>query len=222
MSNQNNFFSLGRKLFDNESITMDDFRNHITKRKEKQILEHRKKIMKDIYTKMFSSSFNQTDYNNLNVQNQNKNNNMEIDDEINNTNNINGNENKKKLIEKCLSEAKNLYNNLGEEFLYQIIEDNKISFCPKCAYPVIIVDKANSEEKNNNDDSIIISCVNSCFQFSLNETVFKKYSMDNLMDLYSQSLKNDNQCNHNDIAPITSGDDSILFTCITCLFDQFK
>ena len=83
MSNQNNFFSLGRKLFDNESITMDDFRNHITKRKEKQILEHRKKIMKDIYTKMFSNSLNKIENNNINVQIQNKNNNMEIEDEIN-------------------------------------------------------------------------------------------------------------------------------------------
>jgi len=222
MSNQNNFFGLGVNIFDNERITMDDFRNHITKRKEKQILEHRKKIMKDIYTKMFSNSLSKIENNNIDVQIQNKNNNMEIEDEINNDININGNENKKKLIEKCLTEAKNLYDNLGEEFIYRIIDDKKISFCPKCTYPVIIIDKINSEEKNNNSDSIIISCVNSCFQFSLNESVFNKYSMDNLMDLYSQALKNDNQCNHNDIAPITSGDDSVLFTCISCLFDQFQ
>ena len=127
---------------------------------------------------------------------------------------------KKKLIQKCLSDAKDLYDKLGEEFIYQIIDDKKISFCPKCTYPVIIVDK--NEEKNINNDSVIISCVNSCFQFDLSEAVFNKYSMDNIMDLYSQALKNDNQCKHDDIAPITSGGDGIIFTCVTCLFDQFK
>ena len=206
MSNDN-FFSLGKTLFDNEKITINDLRNDMTKRKEKQILEHRKKIMKDIYTKMFKSSFNKID-----------NENMEIEEE----NNINEKDNKKKLIEKCLFDDKNLYDNLGEEFIYRIIDDKKISFCPKCAYPVIIVDKINSEGKNKDNDSVIISCVNSCFQFTLNEKVFNKYSMDNIMDLYSQALKNDNKCNHNDIAPITSGEDGVLFTCITCLFDQFK
>ena len=207
MSNDNNFFSFGKTLFDNEKITINDLRNDMTKRKEKQILEHRKKIMKDIYTKMFKSSFNKID-----------NDNMEIEEE----NNLNEKDNKKKLIEKCLLDAKNLYDNLGEEFIYRIIDDKKISFCPKCAYPVIIVDKINSEGKNKDNDSVIISCVNSCFQFTLNEKVFNKYSMDNIMDLYSQALKNDNKCNHNDIAPITSGEDGVLFTCITCLFDQFK
>ena len=204
----NNFFSFGKTLFDNEKITINDLRNDMTKRKEKQILEHRKKIMKDIYTKMFKSSFNKIDNDN----------NMEIEEE----NNLNEKDNKKKLIEKCLFDAKNLYDNLGEEFIYRIIDDKKISFCPKCAYPVIIVDKINSEGKNKDNDSVIISCVNSCFQFTLNENVFNKYSMDNIMDLYSQALKNDNKCNHNDIAPITSGEDGVLFTCITCLFDQFK
>ena len=216
MSNDNNYFGIGKTLFDNEKITLNDLRNDMTKRKERQILERRKKIMKDIYTKMFKSSLNQIEESNNKINNDN----MEIEEE----NNIKENDNKKKLIEKCLLDAKNLYDNLGEEFIYRIIEDNKISFCPKCAYPVIIVDKINSEEKSKNkdSDSLIISCVNSCFQFTLSENVFNKYSMDNIMDLYSQSLKNDNKCNHNDIAPITSGDDGVLFTCITCLFEQFK
>ena len=217
MSNENNFFSIGRTLFDNEKITMDDLRNDKTKRKEKQILEHRKKIMKDIYTKMFNSGLNIIGNNNFNKETKDKSNNgMEIEEEINE------NENKKKLIEKCLSNAKELYDKLGEDYVYQIINDKKISFCPKCAYPVIIIDKINSEKNNNNSDSVTISCVNSCFQFNLSENVFDKYTMDNIMDLYSQSLKSDNQCNHNDIAPITSGEDGLLFTCITCLFEQFK
>ena len=216
MSNQNNFFCLGKSTFDNDdAITMDNIRNRATKRKEMQILERRKKIMKDIYAKMMQNSISK------NIELNNKNNNdMELEEENNNTNEIN---NKKNLINKCLTEAKDLYDKLGEEFIYQIIEDKKISFCPKCTYPVIIIDKTKIQDKKNiNNDSVTISCVNSCFQFDLSESIFDKYSMDNIMDLYSQALKNDNKCNHNDIAPITSGDDGVLFTCVTCIFEQFN
>ena len=216
MSNQNNFFCLGKSTFDNDdAITMDNIRNRSTKRKEMQILERRKKIMKDIYAKMMQNSISK------NIELNNKNNNdMELEEENNNTNEIN---NKKNLINKCLTEAKDLYDKLGEEFIYQIIEDKKISFCPKCTYPVIIIDKTKIQDKKNiNNDTVTISCVNSCFQFDLSESIFDKYSMDNIMDLYSQALKNDNKCNHNDIAPITSGDDGVLFTCVTCLFEQFN
>ena len=215
MSNQNNFFCLGKSTFENDTITINEMRNRVTKTKERQILERRKKIMKDIYAKMMQNSFNKN--NELCLKN---NNDMEIEEENNNTNEIS---NKKNLINKCLNEAKNLYDKLGEEFIYQIIDDKKISFCPKCTYPVIIIDKANLQEKKNiNNDTVTISCVNSCFQFELSESVFNKYSMDNIMDLYTQALKNDNKCNHNDIAPITSGDDGVLFTCVTCLFEQFN
>ena len=215
MSNQNNFFCLGKSTFDNDdTITMDDIRNRATKRKEIQIIERRKKYLKDIYARMMQNSFNK------NIESNNTNNNdMEVEDENNNMNEIN---NKKNLINKCLNEAKDLYDKLGEEFIYQIIDDKKISFCPKCTYPVIIIDKKNLPEKNINNDTVTISCVNSCFQFELSELVFNKYSMDNIMDLYTQALKNDNKCNHNDIAPITSGDDGVLFTCVTCIFDQFN
>ena len=215
MSNQNNFFCLGKSTFENDTITINEMRNRVTKTKERQILERRKKIMKDIYAKMMQNSFNKN--NELCLKN---NNDMEIEEENNNTNEIS---NKKNLINKCLNEAKNLYDKLGEEFIYQIIDDKKISFCPKCTYPVIIIDKANLQEKKNiNNDTVTISCVNSCFQFELSESVFDRYSMDNIMDLYAQALKNDNKCNHNDIAPITSGDDGVLFTCVTCLFEQFN
>ena len=216
MSNQNNFFCLGKSTFDNDdAITMDNIRNRATKRKEMQILERRKKIMKDIYAKMMQNSISK------NIEHNNKNNNdMELEEENNNTNEIN---NKKNLINKCLTEAKDLYDKLGEEFIYQIIDDKKISFCPKCTYPVIIIDKTKMQDKKNiNNDTVTISCVNSCFQFELSESIFDKYSMDNIMDLYSQALKNDNKCNHNDIAPITSGDDGVLFTCVTCIFEQFN
>ena len=215
MSNQNNYFCMGKSTFDNDIITMADIKNVTMKRKEKQILERRKKIMKDIYAKMMQNSISK------NIELNNKNNNdMELEEENNNTNEIN---NKKNLINKCLTEAKDLYDKLGEEFIYQIIEDKKISFCPKCTYPVIIIDKTKIQDKKNiNNDTVTISCVNSCFQFDLSESIFDKYSMDNIMDLYSQALKNDNKCNHNDIAPITSGDDGVLFTCVTCLFEQFN
>ena len=215
MSNQNNFFCLGKSTFENDTITINEMRNRVTKTKERQILERRKKIMKDIYAKMMQNSFNKN--NELCLKN---NNDMEIEEENNNINEIS---NKKNLINKCLNEAKNLYDKLGEEFIYQIIDDKKISFCPKCTYPVIIIDKANlNEKKNLNNDTVTISCVNSCFQFELSESLFDRYSMDNIMDLYAQALKNDNKCNHNDIAPITSGDDGVLFTCVTCLFEQFN
>ena len=216
MSNQNNFFCLGKSTFDNDdAITMDNIRNRATKRKEMQILERRKKIMKDIYAKMMQNSISK----NTGLNNKN-NNDMELEEENNNTNEIN---NKKNLINKCLTEAKDLYDKLGEEFIYQIIEDKKISFCPKCTYPVIIIDKTKIQDKKNiNNDTVTISCVNSCFQFDLSESIFDKYSMDNIMDLYSQALKNDNKCNHNDIAPITSGDDGVLFTCVSCIFEQFN
>ena len=219
MSFQNFDFN-NRKMFDEENITLNDVRNSYTKKKEKQILEHRKKIMRELFAKMRNGSNQQNFENNKNKDN------MEIEEEINNkNNNINEIDNKKLLIEKCLNNAKDLYDKLGEEFIYQIIDDKKISFCPKCTYPVIIVDKTITEQKNNpnkKENNVTISCVNSCFQFDLNESIFDKYSMDNIMDLYSQSLKTDNGCNHNDIAPILSGDDSILFTCVTCLFEQFK
>ena len=117
MSNENNFFGFNRTMFDEERLTMNDLKNSMTKRKERQILEHRKKIMKEIYTKMFKHNPNKPD------DNINKDNNMEIEEEINN--NINENENKKKLIEKCLSNAKDLYDNLGEDFIYQVIDDKK-------------------------------------------------------------------------------------------------
>ena len=149
MSNQNNCFGFGKRFFDDEIITMDDLRNRNTERKERQILEHRKKIMKDIYAKMMNNRVINNEIKN------NTNNNMEIEEEINN--NKNDIINKKKLVQKCLSDAKDLYDKLGEEFIYQIIDDKKISFCPKCTYPVIIVDK--NEEKNINNDSVIISCV---------------------------------------------------------------
>ena len=215
MSTQNNFFCLGKSTFENDPITIDEMRHRVTKTKERQILERRKKLMKDIYAKMMQNSFNKN--NELCLKN---NNNMEIEEENNNTNEIS---NKKNLINKCLNEAKDLYDKLGEEFIYQIIDDKKISFCHKCTYPVINIDKANLTEKRNiNKDTVTISCVNSCFQFELSESVFDKYSMDNIMDLYAQALKKDNKCNHNDIAPITSGDDGVLFTCVTCLFEQFN
>ena len=132
---------MGKSTFDNDIITMADIKNVTMKRKEKQILERRKKIMKDIYAKMMQNSFNKNNAPN----NKNNINDMEIEDENNNNNNEISN--KKHLINKCLNEAKDLYDKLGEEFIYQIIDDKKISFCPKCTYPVIIIDKGNFQEK---------------------------------------------------------------------------
>ena len=207
-------------MLDNEILTQEDMRAELTKKKEKQITIYRKKVMKDLYTKMFSRSIQPQN-------NQNTNNNMEIEDAIcinnsSNNNNLNDDENRKRLIQEYLNNEKNLYNELGEEFIYQIINDKKISFCPICGYPVIIIDKNLSNKEKADNEYVSIGCVNSCFQFELNEEVFNKYSMDNIMDLYVQALRRDNTCNHNDIAPITSGYDGEVFSCITCLFEQFK
>ena len=213
--------SLNSSLFGNEKISREDFKNEFTKKKEKQIIERRKKMMKDIYTKMFS---NKNIIQNKTNQNQNIfNNDMEIEEDNNNNklnNDIYDKQNKIASIQDYLNKEKDLYNELGEEFIYKIIDDRNISFCPICGYPVVIIDKNLS--KNNNSEYLSIACVNSCFQFELSENVFNKYSMDNIMDLYSQALKNENECHHNDISPITSGDDGVIFSCITCLFDQFQ
>ena len=207
-------------MLDNEILTQEDMRAELTKKKEKQITIYRKKVMKDLYTKMFSRSIQPQN-------NQNTNNNMEVEDAIcinnsSNNNNLNDDENRKRLIQEYLNNEKNLYNELGEEFIYQIINDKKISFCPICGYPVIIIDKNLSNKEKADNEYVSIGCVNSCFQFELNEEAFNKYSMDNIMDLYVQALRRDNTCNHNDIAPITSGYDGVVFSCITCLFEQFK
>ena len=225
-----NTFNLNRNgfrasIFDNEILTQEDMRAELTKKKEKQITLYRKKVMKDLYTKMFSRSIQPQ--NNQNMSSINTNNNMEVEDAIctnNSSNNYNFNDDKdrKRLIQEYLNNEKNLYNELGEEFIYQIINDKKISFCPICGYPVIIIDKNLSNKEKADNEYVSIGCVNSCFQFELNEEVFNKYSMDNIMDLYVQALRRDNTCNHNDIAPITSGYDGVVFSCITCLFEQFK
>ena len=225
-SNINNFGNykadLNSSLFGNEKITREDFKNEFSQKKEKQIIERRKKMMKDIYTKMFS---NKNIIQNNTSQNKNIfNNDMEIEEDnnnkLNNNNNIYDKQSKIASIQDYLNKEKVLYNELGEEFIYKIIDDRNISFCPTCGYPVVIIDKNIS--KNNNSEYLSIACVNSCFQFELSENVFNKYSMDNIMDLYSQALKNENECHHNDISPITSGDDGVIFTCITCLFEQFQ
>ena len=206
---------LNSKSLDKEIITQEDYKSELFKKKENQIAEHRKKIMKNIYSKMFNKI-----QNNQNTNTNNSNNNMEIEEENYSNNNE---KNKITMIQEYLNKEKNLYNELGEDFIYQIIDDKKISFCPNCGYPVIIIDKNLSNKWNeNNSEYISIACVNSCFQFELSESVFNKYTMDNIMDLYVQALKNDNDCHHNDIAPISSGDDGVIFACITCLFEQFK
>ena len=219
--NSNN--SLKSKIFDNDTITRENLKVELIQKKENQIIERRKKMMKDIYTKMFS---NRPIMQNNKAVNANNSNNMEVEEDINkgNTNNdFNDKKNKLASIQDYLNREKNLYNELGEEFIYQIIDDRKISFCPICGYPVIIIDKNLSNKDNkNNSEYISIACVNSCFQFEINENVFNKYSMDNIMDLYAQALKCENGCQHNDISPITSGDDGVIFSCITCLFEQFK
>ena len=211
--------SLNSTLFGKEKITKENFKNEFCQKKEKQIIERRKKMMRDIYTKMFS---NRNIIQNNVKQNQNiLNNDMEIEEDNNKLNNdIYDKKNKIESIQDYLNKEKDLYNELGEEFIYRIIDDRNISFCPICGYPVIIIDKNLSNK--NNSEYLLIACVNSCFQFELSENVFNKYSMDNIMDLYSQALKNENECHHNDISPITSGDDGVIFSCITCLFEQFQ
>ncbi len=226
-SNNNNIFekyknSFKISTFNNDKITQEDIRAQMTKKKEKQIAEHRKKMLKDIYTKMFTNNINIQSR--LNINNNTSNNNMEIENEISSNNISNDEENKKRLIQESSNKEKQwftVYNELGEEFLYLMVDDKKISFCPNCGFPVIIIDK-NLSKKGDNSEYVTIACVNSCFKFEFSENVFNKYSMDNIMDLYVQSLRNDNNCHHNDIAPLTSGDDGIIFACITCLFEQFK
>ena len=214
----NNKNSLKSKALDKDMNIQEDLKFELIRKKENQIIERRKKMMKDIYRKMFFDKLNLQ-----NNQSHNKNipeENMEIEEEFNSHKaDLNDKKNKISSIQECLDKEKNIYNELGEEFIYRIIDNNQISFCPRCGYPVIIIDKNVS---NNNSEYILIACVNSCFQFELNEKVFNKYSMDNIMDLYSQALKTENSCKHNDISAITSGDDEILFSCLTCLFEQFK
>ncbi len=125
-SNNNNIFekyknSFKISTFNNDKITQEDIRAQMTKKKEKQIAEHRKKMLKDIYTKMFTNNINIQSR--LNINNNTSNNNMEIENEISSNNISNDEENKKRLIQEFLNDEKNLYNELGEEFIYQIVND---------------------------------------------------------------------------------------------------
>ena len=74
--------SFNQRINNNEITTEEDFKTEFTKKKEKQITERRKKMMKDIYTKMFSSSAQKQNQNNKNTNNPiNCVNNMEIEEE---------------------------------------------------------------------------------------------------------------------------------------------
>ena len=93
---------------------------------------------------------------------------MEYGDILSN-NVMNDEENKKRLIQESSNKEKQLYNELGEEFLYLMVDDKKISFCPNCGFLVIIIDKKLSK-KGDNYEYVNIACVNSCcFQFEFSE-----------------------------------------------------
>ena len=195
----------------NDDLTDDCLKSYNYSRKETETQAHRKKIMRELYSKMMSSC-DSTNNDDSNSKTDNKLNDMEVEEVSDNQ------ESKKNLIQKYLNEVKQTYNEMGEDFIYKVMDDNKISFCPFCSFPVVIIDV----DKEENNKNVTVGCVNSCFQYELNQSVFNKYSMDNVIDLYVDALKRDNKCNHNEIGPITSGEDGILFTCMTCLFDQFK
>ena len=67
--------------FNNDQITQEDMRSEQTKKKLKQITEHRKKMMKDLYKKMFSSTPNIQSGLNINTNIKNSNDDMEIENE---------------------------------------------------------------------------------------------------------------------------------------------
>ena len=196
---------------DKDNHSNDYIKSYNLTRKETQAQAHRKKIMRELYSKMMSNCDTKTN-DDSNSKTENKITNMEIEETTDNQ------DSKKNLIQKYLNEVKQTYNEMGEDFIYKVMDDNKISFCPFCSFPVVIIDV----DKEENNQNVTVACVNSCFQFELNQSVFNKYSMDNVIDLYVDALKRDNKCNHNEIGPITSGEDGILFTCMTCLFEQFK
>ena len=208
---QAGYFEKIKNFYDSNidtKITKQIIKNDLLKKKENIINERRKKLMKDIFAKMMDSSIIKKDVDSMEVEEENK-----------GMNNLSNEDNKKKAIQEYLEKQKKIYNENSEEFLYQTIEDNKISFCPNCGYPVMVIDE---DLSSKNNEYLNIACVNSCFEFELNKSVFKKYSMDNIMDLYKRALKIENKCQHNDISPISSDNNGITFTCITCLFEQFK
>ena len=75
---------------------------------------------------------------------------------------------------------KEIYNKDKDYFYYKNIDNNKLSFCYKCGSPVISIE-------NPNCKYILAVCVDNCFKIKLNKSVFDKYTMDNIVDLYKNN-----------------------------------
>jgi len=159
---------------------------------KKKIIEKEKKLRTERLNNINNKRFNELD------ECSNNNINMQLDDLSSNEMNFDY------YIE-------NIMNNFKEncdEYIYQSLNDYHISFCPKCSFPVIAIGN-------------YVICCNKCFKFEINSNCFnEKFTLDNLMDNYLQTLKQHSQCN-SDISVLYFDNNNILLMCSKCLNNLF-
>ena len=159
---------------------------------KKKIIEKEKKLRTERLNNINNKRFNELD------ECSNNNINMQLDDLSSNEMNFD-------------TYIENIMNNFKEncdEYIYQSLNDYHISFCPKCSFPVIAIGN-------------YVICCNKCFKFEIDSNCFnEKYTLDNLMDNYLQTLKQHSQCN-SDISVLYFDNNNILLMCSKCLNNLF-
>jgi hypothetical protein len=159
---------------------------------KKKIIEKEKKLRTERLNNINNKRFNELD------ECSNNNINMQLDDLSSNEMNFD-------------TYIENIMNNFKEncdEYIYQSLNDYHISFCPKCSFPVIAIGN-------------YVICCNKCFKFEINSNCFnEKFTLDNLMDNYLQTLKQHSQCN-SDISVLYFDNNNILLMCSKCLNNLF-
>ena len=159
---------------------------------KKKIIEKERKLRTERLNNINNKRFNE-DYEYLNNKK-----NMQLDDLSSNEINLDT------YIENIINNFKD--NN--EEYIYQSLNDYHISFCPKCSFPVLSIGN-------------YVLCCNKCFKFEIDSNCFnEKFTLDNLMDNYLQTLKKHSQCN-SDISFLYFDNNNFLFYCSECLNNYF-
>ena len=159
---------------------------------KQKIIEKERKLRTERLNNINNKRFNYEDEYSNNKKN------MQIDDLSSNEINLD------EYVENILIKFKD---NI-DEYVYQSINDYHISFCPKCSFPVLAIGN-------------YVICCNKCFKFEIDSNCFnEKYTLDNLMDNYLQTLKQHSQCN-SDISVLYFDNNNILLMCSKCLNNLF-
>ena len=132
---------------------------------------------------------------------------MELEDREN-TNEVNVMDNSEVddlTIHQYLSTTKQKFLENHIEFEFDTYSNNKLSFCPKCDFPVVCI-------KSH------VICVNSCFDFKIDdENLFEgEFTLDNLMENYKEVLKEHGGCVPEEVILMQFGD-KMEIMCERCL-----